>query len=80
MIIITLGVSHSGRNSGQLSSNNIQAHLTMSASRGPRLDQAACIGEEVKIGVHLAIERFRLDEKRKGTLIYIPSILEKCLM
>ncbi|KAK7491702.1 hypothetical protein BaRGS_00016958 [Batillaria attramentaria] len=37
----------------------------MGSNRGPRLNQPACIGEEVKIGIHLAIERFRLDENRK---------------
>ncbi|BFY97660.1 hypothetical protein BsWGS_00700 [Bradybaena similaris] len=29
--------------------------------RGPKLNEPVCIGEEVKIGIHLAIERFRLD-------------------
>lgn len=38
----------------------------MGANRGPRLNQSVCIGEEVKIGVHLAIERFRFDETKKG--------------
>ncbi|CAG5133284.1 unnamed protein product [Candidula unifasciata] len=29
--------------------------------RGPKLNEPVCIGEDVKIGIHLAIERFRLD-------------------
>ena len=43
----------------------------MSASRGPRLDQAACIGEEVKIGIHLAVERFKFDENKKGRTCFM---------
>ncbi|KAH9518412.1 3'-5' RNA helicase ythdc2 [Bulinus truncatus] len=31
------------------------------SERGPKLHEAVCIGEDVKIGIHLAVERFRLD-------------------
>ncbi|ESO89626.1 hypothetical protein LOTGIDRAFT_124894 [Lottia gigantea] len=33
--------------------------------RGPRPNQPICIGEEVKIGVQLSVERFRLDPDQK---------------
>lgn len=33
---------------------------------GPRPNEAICISEEVKIGINLAIERFRLNESQKG--------------
>uniref|UniRef100_A0A0B7AQ95 RNA helicase n=1 Tax=Arion vulgaris TaxID=1028688 RepID=A0A0B7AQ95_9EUPU len=32
--------------------------------RGPKLHEPVCIGESVKIGIHLAIERFRLDSSQ----------------
>ncbi|KAI8792942.1 ATP-dependent RNA helicase YTHDC2 [Biomphalaria glabrata] len=31
------------------------------SERGPKLHESVCIGEDVKIGIHLAIQRFRLD-------------------
>ncbi|KAL3867100.1 hypothetical protein ACJMK2_044331 [Sinanodonta woodiana] len=34
-------------------------------NRGPRPNQPVCISEEVKIGVHLAVERFRMNEEQK---------------
>ncbi|XP_055956156.1 3'-5' RNA helicase YTHDC2 [Patella vulgata] len=34
-------------------------------TRGPRPNQPVCIGEEVKIGIHLAFERFRLNPEQK---------------
>lgn len=34
--------------------------------RGPKLKQEICIGEEVKISVHLAVERFKLNDTQKG--------------
>lgn len=33
--------------------------------RGPKLNEAVCIGEEVKIGIHLAVQRFRLDSEQE---------------
>ncbi|XP_060076466.1 3'-5' RNA helicase YTHDC2-like [Ylistrum balloti] len=33
--------------------------------RGPRPGQDICIGEEVKIAIHLSIERFRMNESQK---------------
>ena len=36
--------------------------------RGPRPNEDVCISEEVKIGINLAIERFRLNESQKGML------------
>ena len=35
-------------------------------TRGPRQNEAACISEEVKIGINLAVERFRMNESQKG--------------
>ena len=43
--------------------------LTKKISGRAQNDQAIGIGEEVKIGIHLAIERFLLDESRKGLVI-----------
>lgn len=36
-------------------------------TRGPRPNEAACISEEVKIGINLAVERFRMNESQKGS-------------
>lgn len=36
--------------------------------RGPKLNEAVCIGEEVKIGIHLAVQRFRLDPEQEGKI------------
>ncbi|KAK7115641.1 3'-5' RNA helicase YTHDC2-like [Littorina saxatilis] len=47
------------------SANQNRPGSAMSGKRGPRRDQDACIGEEVKIGIHLAVERFKFDENRK---------------
>lgn len=33
---------------------------------GPKPNQDVCISEEVKIGINLAVERFRLNETQKG--------------
>jgi len=35
---------------------------------GPRPDEAACISEEVKIGINLAVERFRMNDQQKGNI------------
>lgn len=34
--------------------------------RGPRPNQEICIGEEVKIAVHLAVEKFKINDSQKG--------------
>ena len=34
--------------------------------RGPSKNEKCVISEDVQIGVHLAIERFRLDEEKTG--------------
>ena len=36
---------------------------------GPRPGQDVCISEEVKIGINLAIERFRMNESQKGIIL-----------
>ncbi|CAG2221355.1 YTHDC2 [Mytilus edulis] len=41
--------------------------------RGPKLKQEICIGEEVKISVHLAVERFKLNDTQK--VLEFPSSL-----
>lgn len=38
-------------------------------TRGPKPHEAACISEDVKIGIDLAVERFRKNETQKGQLI-----------
>ncbi|XP_005089719.1 3'-5' RNA helicase YTHDC2 [Aplysia californica] len=35
------------------------------SERGPALTEDVCIGEDVKIGIHLAVERFRLDATKE---------------
>ncbi|XP_046559065.1 3'-5' RNA helicase YTHDC2-like [Haliotis rubra] len=35
------------------------------STRGPRPNQPICIGEEVRIGIHLTVERFKLSENQK---------------
>lgn len=50
------------------SSNDSRPHSNSSvlSERGPKLREDVCIGEEVKISLHLAIERFRRNEEQKG--------------
>ena len=46
--------------------SNSSANSFVSGDRGPRPNQPICIGEEVRIGIHLAVERFSLNEAQKG--------------
>lgn len=50
------------------SSNGSRPHSNSSvqSERGPRTSEDVCIGEEVRISLHLAIERFRRNEELKG--------------
>lgn len=50
------------------SSNDSRPHSNSSvlSERGPKLREDVCIGEEVRISLHLAIERFRRNEEQKG--------------
>lgn len=49
------------------SSNDSRPHSNSSvlSERGPKLREDVCIGEEVRISLHLAIERFRRNEEQK---------------
>lgn len=37
---------------------------------GPKPNEDVCISEEVKIGVNLAVERFRMNEAQKGKFYF----------
>ncbi|XP_078314413.1 3'-5' RNA helicase YTHDC2-like [Crassostrea virginica] len=57
------------------SSNGSRPHSNSSvqSERGPRTSEDVCIGEEVRISLHLAIERFRRNEELKE--LELPSSL-----
>ncbi|XP_061172936.1 3'-5' RNA helicase YTHDC2-like isoform X2 [Saccostrea echinata] len=42
-----------------------QSNSSVVSERGPRTSEDVCIGEEVRISLHLAIERFRRNEDQK---------------
>ena len=50
------------------------AHSNQSSTKGSfRNRHEICVGEEIKISIDIAIERFRLSEEQKGNLAYLPS-------
>lgn len=56
------GSAHSVRNAGS------------NRDRGPNRKQDICIGEEVRIAICLAVERFRVDDSQKGIYFSICPI------
>ncbi|XP_052279613.1 3'-5' RNA helicase YTHDC2-like isoform X2 [Dreissena polymorpha] len=57
--------SAGGRSSGQGSRGGRMPDWGLRPTQGPKLHEDACISEEVKIGINLAIERFRMNEQQK---------------
>ena len=64
--------SSTSSSSSSQSSRNRAPDTGVFPHRGPKPDQPVCISEEVKIGINLAIERFRLNESQKG--IYLTEL------
>ena len=66
------GASNSPRPSSASSNASSMSGRKSAPSRGirpgvgPRPNEAICISEEVKIGINLAVERFRMNEGQKG--------------
>lgn len=57
----------SPRPSSTSSCQSIQSNTsTRLAARGPRRGDDICVGEELKIAITTAVERFRLSEEHKG--------------
>lgn len=74
--------SDSPRPSSTSSAHSFQSFASSEdyQERGPRRGQDICIGEEVKISIHLAMERFRMNESQRGkNNKKINLIIKKCI-